>query len=169
MLSKVTSITTDFGTEVAIPDCPDILHAFLRRLQGVPMELLEGTIDPHSKLFGNAIKMPGWSHMFGNLMHYACKQVDTWPVLLNAIRVLCKFFRNVSWRRTLVSELKHIYPPVVALLKTFKESLKKWRYETIWLCMFALRPLRFLCQIYLTDPFLYFGDGFQDRGGCWPI
>ena len=125
MLSKVTSITTDFGTEVAIPDCPDILHAFLRRLQGVPMELLEGTIDPHSKLFCNAIKMPGWSHMFGNLMHYACKQVDTWPVLLNAIRVLCKFLRNASWRRTLILEFKHVYPPVVALLNTFKASLKK--------------------------------------------
>ena len=164
LLSKVTSITTDQGTEFAMTDVPDFLHCFLRRLSGVAMDNFVGTVDLKSRLFPNAVKVIGWSHLFGNQMYFSCKQVDRWPLILECIRKLCHFFRNETWRKTIVDKAKRDYPAVKGLLKSFRAKLAKWRYETSFVCFDELLPLRFLCETYLRNPENIFGAGFQDKG-----
>ena len=64
LLSKIKSITTDMGTDVRILDCPNMTQAFLRRRQGLPMALLECTVNKDSRLLVYAIRLPDWSHIF---------------------------------------------------------------------------------------------------------
>jgi hypothetical protein len=124
LVSMITSTTTDMGTELGVGDCPDILHTLLRRITGVPMAMLEGTTDGRSRLLKHSLKIAGWYHHFENLTEYDCNQIDRWPLILNCIRCLCKFFRNKGWMQALVVSLKSAFPDVVELLKSFKASLK---------------------------------------------
>ena len=48
-IDKITSVTTDMGTEISFCDVPDILQAFLRNIMDIPIALLEGTVDPSSR------------------------------------------------------------------------------------------------------------------------
>ena len=90
-VGKIKTITTDMGTEIRILDTPDIIYAYLQRLKGIPMESLVGAVDATSRLFCNAVRIPGWSHTFGNLMEAACKYVDRWPELLDSMCTLARF------------------------------------------------------------------------------
>ena len=63
VLSKVTSITTDMGTELGLTDWSDLMRAFLRYRQGVAIAELIGTVDPPSRMFARAITIAGWCHM----------------------------------------------------------------------------------------------------------
>jgi hypothetical protein len=125
MKSKIRSITTDQGTESQLAYVPDILRAWLRRRIGLPLALLEGTIDLDSRLFPNAIPISGWGHLFGNLMHYAAKCTSRWPTILAAVRSLCKFFRNDTNRKHISDSLKDRYPDIVPLMKSFAVKIAK--------------------------------------------
>ena len=160
-VGKIKTITTDMGTEIRILDTPDIIYAYLQRLKGIPMESLVGAVDATSRLFCNAVRIPGWSHTFGNLMEAACKYVDRWPELLDSMRTLARFFRYKPWRQHVRAKLRDQYPEVHALLKSFTANLTKWRYESVFVLMFQLLPLRFLCETYLIHVDVMFSD-FQD-------
>jgi hypothetical protein len=165
LLFKVKSITTDMGTEVHILDCPNILQAFLRRRQGLPMALLEGTVNQDSRLLASAIRLPDWSHVFGNLMKYASKQTHRWPEILDLLRALCRFFRYEPWRKVLKEDarIKAAIPDITILLKSFTARLAKWRYETLFNVFFQLLKLRGLCEgelaVYIEVLFPRFQDG----------
>ena len=90
LLGKVRSVTTDMGTEIGFIDCPNFVDAFLRRLQGEPLASLQ--VDKESRLLPNAVRMSGWSHMFGNLMKFCTRCITCWPNCLPLVRALCKFF-----------------------------------------------------------------------------
>jgi len=132
---------------------------------GVPLELLEGTVDLNSRLFDGALKIAGWSHLFGNMAKFACNNNEKWPTLLNCVRKLCFFWRNDTWRQKVLARIKGRYPAAKKLLDhAFQARLAKWRYETIYLCFRDLLALREICQGYLRDPAAIFGEGFQDQG-----
>ena len=104
IFSLLTSVTTDHGIEIGLCDVPDILGAFLRKLMGVPMSQL--VVDMGSRLFWRAVRIPGWSHMWSNLMHEACKSVGPkWPLILNICRVMCSFYSNQTWRKEFVDSI----------------------------------------------------------------
>jgi hypothetical protein len=164
LCGKIGSVTTDMGTELGFIDVPDLIQAFILRRQGVPMDDLAATIDPSSRLVPNALRVPGWSHIFGNLMKSAGKGFQRWPEKLTAMRTLSKFFRNDTWVKEVIRKLKDVYPDVVTLLKGgFKASFIKWRYETLFKVVEALLKLRFLCQNHLIHAAALFGDNNQDK------
>jgi hypothetical protein len=158
----IQSITSDMGTEIRLVDTPNILRAWLRRRMGIPMELLGAGIDLSSRLFSNAIRISGWSHMFGNLMKHALHCMSNWPQYLQSCRVLCRFFRVESYRKEIIAQLKGVYPDVVTLLKRFTARLAKWRYETMHTVLAALVPLRRLCQDYLCNVVAMLGPHFKE-------
>jgi hypothetical protein len=151
------------GTEIQLLDMPDLLATFLLWRSGLPLSSLAHTVDRSTRQFPNAIRLAGWSHLFGNLMKHACNQTERWPKVLAALRVLCFFFRNESWRDEVVSKKKHVYPECVKLLRTFNAKFGKWRYETVWKVLKQLRPLRVLCEVHLFSVADIFGDNFQDK------
>ena len=161
IISMIASLTTDHGTEIGMVDCPDILKPWLRRLMGTPMDVLVGTVHPDTRLFWRALRIPGWSHMWANIMHDACKRCANWPVLLNICRALCSFYRNDSWRKTLAEDIQDQHPTAAKDLRSFKGSLKKWRYETIAVVFKELLRMREITERFLRNPERIFKN-FQD-------
>jgi hypothetical protein len=151
VLTMIRSITTDMGTELGLTDCPSILAAFMLWLGGAPVLTLKAAIDNSTRMFRRALKIPGWSHLFGNAMSYASKCIDIWPKLLDAIRALCRFFRNGSWRDDIIKQLAVVYAEAGRMLKNFSARIAKWRYETIFQAMKQLLGLRELCQRHLRN------------------
>jgi hypothetical protein len=149
--SKIKSLTTDMGGEFKLIDAPNVLYAYMRRIQGVPMASLMGTIDLTSRLFSRALRIAGWGHLFGNLMKASTRSVPDWPRILDLTRSLCRFFRNPTWRKHLVRKLGPVYPGIALLLKKFKGKLAKWRYETLAQVFESLLKLRLLCETHLIN------------------
>ena len=75
IIGMISSLTTDHGTEIGLVDVPDILRPWLRRLGGTPMDDLAGAIDFSTRLFKYAMRIPGRSHMWANIMKYACNRL----------------------------------------------------------------------------------------------
>jgi hypothetical protein len=161
--SKMASVTSDMGTEFGFIDTPNFIHDFFERLRGVSMERLAGTVDPSSRLFPIAIRVSGWGHVFGKLMFYSTKHIATWPALLQAIRNLCAFFRNESWRREVIRLLKDEVPNISVLLKSFRGKIAKWRYETLHVVFTSLLKLRSICETHLVRITTLVGDEFADK------
>jgi hypothetical protein len=149
--SKIRSVTTDMGTEIGLVDCPNIVSAFLLWLTGISLDVVAGAVDKSVKMFKKALKIPGWSHLLSNAMVYACKCLSDWPAVLEKVRCLCRFFRNGSWRETLVNKLSRVFPGVKALLKSFGARIAKWRYDTVPRAFKAILRLRELCQNHLRN------------------
>jgi hypothetical protein len=100
VLSWVKSVTTDMGTELGFVDVPDFVDAFLLWLGGKPFATLQ--VNPATRLLPNALRLAGWSHMFGNLMKHAAQSLEEWKVILKHLRALCRFFRVRAWRSTII-------------------------------------------------------------------
>lgn len=69
--TKVRGLTTDMGTELGLADVPNLIKGFLLYLLGKSMEVVKTTIDYDTRLFGRAVRLAGWSHMFGGVMSKA--------------------------------------------------------------------------------------------------
>ena len=65
-------------------------------------------------------------------MKHGAEAVAEWPMLLEQIRALCRFFKVEDWRKTITRMVVRDHPWVAELLKRFTATLAKWRYETLW-------------------------------------
>ena len=80
VLGSIRSITTDMGGEIKLLDVPNILPAFLQFIRGVALADLVSSVDLTSRLFKRALRISGWSHMFGNLMICRRRAAQTWNI-----------------------------------------------------------------------------------------
>ena len=163
IIGKITSLCTDMGTEIRMIECPNILHVWLLRLAGVPLDSLPRLFRINSRLFHDAVKIPDWSHIIANLMKMAVQQCERWPEILTALRTLCRFFRVREWRMTIVRKLRGRMDGVDVLLERFTANLIKWRYETVADVFEQVGKLRDLCEYHLKDIVALMGPGFQDK------
>ena len=162
VLASIRSVTTDLGTEIDIPDIPDILDPFLKVMAGSPIESFVGMVDRTSRLLPSALKIAGWSHMMSNLVKHACFSVSNWPALLKGMRTVCNFLKKEDWRKHIVKALRSQVPGIGKLLAHWSANFAKWRYETIHDCLEAMVKVRDLCQGYLIDSVKIFGTNFQE-------
>ena len=163
ILDRIFSVTTDMGTELGFIGVLDLLNAFiLRPKTKIPIDQLAGYIVPGSRLVKNALKIPDWSHIFGNLMKYSVNKIENWATVLISIRYLCRFFRIYDWRQQIIVKLQTNYPEVKQLLKYFTAKLAKWRYETLSEVLRQLLLLRFWCETYLSEIDEWF-PAFEDQ------
>ena len=66
LFSKIVSLTTDMGIEMRIPDVPNTLHHYIRRLQGVELDKLAAIgVAANDQPFPRTVRISGWVHMFG--------------------------------------------------------------------------------------------------------
>lgn len=69
VLDRIRATTTDMGTELALADVPNLVHAFLKHIFGASIAEIAGTVDLSTRLFKRCLRIDGWSHRFGNLMN----------------------------------------------------------------------------------------------------
>jgi hypothetical protein len=151
--SLVTALTTDMGTEIGLIECPDVVEAYIRRLEGATMAVALATVDPASRLFPRAVRIPGWNHIYGGIMK-KCTEEHDWPKYTHYLQCLCRLFRNRTW----VDHLKRLHggdAACVSLWLPFSAGFAKWRYETLYVVMDQLLVRRQFCATKLS------ADDFQ--------
>jgi hypothetical protein len=163
VIDSICSVTTDMGTELNFIDCEDVLAAFFVWLTAkLPFADLSKLIVPGSRMFPQALKIPDWSHIMGNMMKHAAYKVSKWKEISESLRALCKFFRCTDWRNRIISKVEADYPESRGLLKTFTARQAKWRYQTLFDVLGQLLPLRYLAETFLVDIDLMFTQ-FEDK------
>ena len=145
-LFKTNAVTSDFGTEIETVLMPDFLKVLLYWLGGREIGACIGGIKAGERLFPRAIRVAGWSHMYGNLMKSLAKLHPRWPQILAQWRILCEFWRNKTWRAMIQSQLRDEPDVDASILDSFKAGFAKWRYETISDCGEELSKVRFICE-----------------------
>ena len=148
--SKVMSFTTDFGVEMHLLEAPDIIEAYLARINGSPLHTLAHLVQNDVRLFPNALRMAGWSHTMGNIMKFAAESFSQCPVYLKHQRELCKFFKNHTYRKHIVRTLGPAHPELKTQLAGFTAGFAKWRYETLFQVFKQLLRLRALCENHVV-------------------
>lgn len=144
-LSKVASITTDFGTELALCLTPDIAPTFMKWLTGASMIDLRSLVDRRTRLLPRAVRIGGFSHVIANVVKAVVQETVQYPQYLKMMRALCRFLRNESYRNHMIRLLDD-GGDLKSLLRCFTASFAKWRYETLAVVMEALLKLRTFCQ-----------------------
>ena len=143
-LSKVKCITTDFGVEIHMLELPDVLEAFLARVNGASWTHCQKLVVADARLLPNCIRLVGWSHTFGTIMKAVMSECPTWQTKLNKLRSMCKFFGNATWRKFLKTTFTKQGIDVGTRLDNFNASFAKWRYETlsvVFLDLLKLEPI----------------------------
>ena len=97
---KIKSLTTDMGTEIKMLDCKDVLYAFLQHLCGVTMASLAGTVSACSRLFNKAVRISGWSHLFGKCNEIGSQAFHTLAADHQAATVVMHVFQNGNMETT---------------------------------------------------------------------
>ena len=149
--SKVTSFTTDYGTELAMSDTPDLLPAFWgfihhKKLTDMPRVLRT------SRLMPRCLKIGGWSHTCGNLMRDVVKTWPKWPQYLTFLRAFISFLKNVSYRRHFKRWILNLHGvDTEHLLDHWSANLAKWRFETTHKVLHDFQPVRSLFEFYFTQ------------------
>lgn len=140
-LSSVCSLTTDMGVERGLCDMGNLLPLFAEHV-GIecPASLAK---SPY--LFPNAIFIPGWNHIFSNLLKDGLSSLSVWPAMLERLRSFCTFFKTADYRETWQRHLgdKGIECKV---LDSFSAGFAKWRWQTIYTVLRQIRRLSDLCQ-----------------------
>ena len=142
MVSKVVCIATDFGNEMKTIEMPFVLRAFLAWLGGRELVACRPLVDHTRRLFYNALRVSGWSHMWGNLMKSVAEAVPAWPDIITHLRALCAFLHNTSWRNHIKNMLKGNADLGLKLLDSWTASFIKWRFECVDDVLQQLKPLR---------------------------
>lgn len=84
-------------------------------------------------------------------MKRIAKSYMWWPEVLDNLRVLCRFFRNRTWREWLVRAFARDMPHLVFQLAGFTATHAKWRFETIVAANVQLLPLREVCDTNISE------------------
>ena len=146
LCNKIISLTTDMGVEMHLLEAPDVVDAFLAQLNDTPLDRLRPLVKRGVRMWPRALRLAGWSHTMGGIMKLGAEAFDEWPVYLREERALCKFFKNVTYRKHLVRELGPTCPHLKHDLKGFTAGFAKWRYETVVEVLRQLLRHRDLCQ-----------------------
>ena len=93
VLLLIRTVCTDFGVEMHTVDVPDITGAFMARLRGDSIDNCRVLVNPRTRLLPMALRLSGWSHLWGNIMKSVAKGHPHWPEILEASRELCRFWR----------------------------------------------------------------------------
>jgi len=158
LCSLVVGITTDHGVEIQTINMPDVTEAFVRWLDGEPLEATRHYVRYDRRLFPNAVRISGWSHAFGNIMKATAQSCPSWPDILTALRDQVSFWREQSWRKH-VAKVGQARGMDTSPLKSFGASFAKWRYETIAAVTKALSKVRpFAETIVVPEMFIHAQD-----------
>ena len=82
-ISNVTSLTADNGVEIHMIETPWVFDAFVKWINGTPLQDCWMYVDVSRRQFYNAARICGWNHLFSNLFKVVAHACPTWPVVLD--------------------------------------------------------------------------------------
>ncbi|CAK0904653.1 unnamed protein product, partial [Prorocentrum cordatum] len=130
---------------------PDVLPAFLAWISGRPLAAVAPLVNSSCRLLPNAVRISGWSHTMGGVMKRIAEATPGWPLKIQHMRHLCRFFHNQGYRRHLQRLLRDRGLDLDKKLKFFTASFAKWRYETVADVVCQLAELRDLCELHMHE------------------
>ena len=125
--NNVAGVTTDLGTEKAIPDHPDILIPFCKSL-GIHVP---ASARRQLHLFPIALASIGWFHLWDGILKFGLSLLVWFVPFLKVLKAVVRFLRDD------VAEIKRAFndaglPGCVALIGTIKMPVFiEWRWGTI--------------------------------------
>ena len=156
VISKVKSVTTDCGTELGLVLAPNILLQFFGWLRGAPLSDMLRSADKSSRLFRRALRIPGWSHQYATIMKRVVFTCMRWPEIVADLLATCRFFRQDSVRKAI--RRAHPNHPTIDIEKmfiSFRASLAKWRFETLYVVLYDVNRIRPWCTSTAMRPQLF--------------
>ena len=155
VLSKVVSVTTDYGTELSTLTMDDCVLAYCLWMGGLPLGQCKQYVNKGARWLPNALRVGGWCHSWGNIMRLVAESCPEWTRYLAMVRDVVPFFRNPSWRFFLSRKLKALDIPGLDLTPLLKGpcQIAKWRYETIAAAFVDLLTYRDVCRHFLLEWF----------------
>lgn len=157
--SRVQAVCSDMGTESAIVNLPDALPAFFQMI--APAAQPE---PPGDFLFGRGLQVPGWKHLWDNVLKRTLSSLGFFAAWLDKLKSLISFLRSVS----VVRELSAMFDE--AGLPAAKEILQRlklphfaaWRWGTLRDCCKGVRPiLEPLSKHFVAQRFKHNRDSVQ--------
>jgi hypothetical protein len=157
-------ITSDQGVEAGMCDAADCLPAFWHWVSGYDAAT-SPPIDKDKYLLPLAVYMPGWNHLWSNLLRESISLVSHWPRRLRQLRSLTKFLRIYDYRYVWAKALLKIGRKDLAdeLLKPYLGSFVQWRWETLALVVVEIGRIGFICRHFL----LLRSSGSWKTRLCW--
>ena len=135
---RVQAICSDMGTESGIANMVDILPAFFRMI-APGMQ----TSSPHERLFGRALQVPGWRHLWDNILRRTLASLPWFASWLDSFKAVVGFLRSVS----VVSELSKMFidggvPAMAEVLRKLRlPHFAAWRWGTLRDCCKGVEPI----------------------------
>ena len=139
-LGTVRTSISDWGTESGMLDAPDLLPQFFGDLTGKPCT---EAAQPGTFLFPRAVWVPGWNHIWSNILKDVCGKLDWFPSFLTLLRHCVRFFRSVSYRQCIASAVQ-LLDSQKELLQKFSASFARWRWSTLTTACADVWGLEFL-------------------------
>ena len=118
LCSRVRSITTDMGTERLTVQSNGIIGAYLEHMGA----RLDNFAEPQ-QLFPRALQIPGWKHMWDNVLRRSLSSVLWFPTFLRLFKAWISFFygRRPVWQPWAVGSgslallVQQMYFPVIVI------------------------------------------------------
>lgn len=151
-LSRVRSITTDFGTERLLSNLGDVFHSFCRSVGiSIPLGALVGT-----RIFPRALHAPGWRHSCDGIIKRSLSCGCKWfPWFLDRLKNVISFLResmsDISEELCLngKSQLADVLGSVSL------ENFAKWRWCTCYAVVSSLSDIwDTFCLVFPTLQFV---------------
>eukprot|EP00972_Heterocapsa_arctica_P076126 11228986-Heterocapsa_arctica.AAC.1 len=113
-------------------DAYDCVDAFMHWARGGSLEA-SPKVSCDSMLLPNAVYVPGWNHLWSNLVESCCESVEDWTSKLPKLRRLTKFLRIKDYRLTWARSCRGVgnNEAADALEAAFNANFLHWRWETI--------------------------------------
>ncbi|CAK0900189.1 unnamed protein product [Prorocentrum cordatum] len=144
-LEDCMSITTDMGTERLTADIGNCLRIFAAKI-GLS---ISPKFASYKRLLEFCVAVPDWHHLVAWCLKASLEALGEWPDILSTLRAHCRFFRNASYRESLVVWLKsHGHGDYSKTLKCFSASFAKWRFETVLEVINSLNKVRHICSLF---------------------
>ena len=131
------------------PTCPTCRQPWPRKL--------DSPLQAPSELTWH--RVPGWGHLFGNLMKFLVKSVQGWPEILHYLRQLVKFFNYGPWREELVRAVSPVCPKAVAPVLLLQDATTSWGLLSrcaVWGCSSIAFLLGCMCFWRFCQPSVLF-------------
>lgn len=149
VLDSFRWVVSDFGVEHSIADARNVLPIFFAWASGDDPSTFP-PIEQGSHLLDNAIFIPGWNHLWSNMVESACSSIPSWPEKLHKMRKLTKFLRIDDYRYAWARCLRRagLDSEATMLEQRFAGSFLHWRWETLVMVCSEISRLRHILRDY---------------------
>ena len=159
-LKRVRLFISDWGTEAAMYRVPDFFPLFVAWANN--QDCAEMQADPNSRLMDECCFIPGWMHIWANLVKDYCYRFFWFPSWLKCLKGVVKLLGKRMYKEAvklwLVQQKQYEHVPAVS---SFSASFAKWRWQTLDKCcknVAKVEGLRILWPKLCEDIFPSFSE-----------